>query len=127
MEARTMSTYPNVHLRCWKLMASWQFSLQERCSTWKAADATSSIWGLILAPKTGSKTCPKIGGSKTHWLSKPWRQGIGLRRKVINQQGANRLGQLLRKQRLTQRSNSKQEPVRESADFLGKPSRPGAA
>ena len=39
-------------------------SLQERCSTWKAADASNSIWGPTLAAKTGPKTCRPQNANK---------------------------------------------------------------
>ena len=40
------------------------FSLQERCSTWKVANATKSIWSPTLA-LTRLQNLPKIGSSKT--------------------------------------------------------------
>ena len=49
-----------------------------------------------------------------------------LGRQIVNEQGAHKLEQLLRQQRLARRANTKGEPIRHSADFLGEPSRPGA-
>ena len=48
------------------------FSLKERCSTWKAADAANSIWGPILAPKMGPKTYPKLGAPKRKQERNKW-------------------------------------------------------
>ena len=72
MEAKTMSTNPQgsptavllVIDGFFALRNACVFSLQERCSRWKAADAANSIWGPISAPKMGPKTYPKLGAPK---------------------------------------------------------------
>ena len=80
MEAKTMSTNPQgsptavllVIDGFFALRNACVFLLQERCSTWKAADAASSIWGQFLPPKTGSKTCPKLGAPKRKQVRNKW-------------------------------------------------------
>ena len=46
---------------------------------------------------------------------------MGLGRQVVNEQGAHKLEQLLRQQRLARRADAEREPIRHSTDFLGEP------
>ena len=61
--------------------------------------------------------------------SMPWGSrgaGTRLRRKVVDQQGAHKLGQLLWQQGLACRADAKEDPIRHRADFLREPPSPGA-